>query len=1010
MTQIPFQGNSSESVQEADEILVEHSSELPPDTVQPIDQLHETIASPSPLSSIGHSLKAFRSSQSLRKQLLQTVLPLVLAPLLIESAISYFVTRDRVQNQVNEELQGQSLLVNQAVRQAIDNQFKISNLLANNPLVLEMVRSGARKAEANDLLLSRRTINDIEDEFEKTKLLEPSETLNTYLARIAQIEGFDELIVTEENGLNVGYNKMTTDFLQSDEEWWQQGKAQNQWISNPTYDESVEAKEFGVNLSQKIQDPDSNKFLGVIKTFIPAKNFGNLAEALKLSGIHGSQEVQLLDVSLGSVLASYNEQGEKTPDSSLERLNVVGGSVVAKIAGRLVQINQENQTVSAQAFAQELRAAYPVQNLAVSRVTLANEGEEAPLVVSFKAGDRQYAVSALPVLDWVAIASMDTAEIRAESQNTLSIFVLLALTLGGITAAITVALSRRLSSPLKDLSLKAREVSDGNLDVMAEPRGSSETQTLAQTFNELVFRVKGFLKEQTLNTRRASLAAKITGASVVTSEGLLPVFQELVEEARDILGSDRVVVYQFQPDWNGRIVAESVGSNLPSAFFEQIHDPCIPAETRQKYVNEGVFQVNDVRFAALHPEHLELLNNLQVRSILCAPIVSQGKLYGLLITHHCRAAHQWQVAEVNFLKQLGLQAALVIERVKLLEQTQELAEEQRQIKEGLQRNALQLLIDVDPVSQGNLTVRAKVTEDEIGTVADSYNATIASLRKIVLQVQDAARQVAQTTDTNEASVRALSESAAQQAQEILAALERAQDMADSVKLVATNAEQAEIAVQQAAQTVQAGDEAMNRTVDGILAIRETVAETAKKVKRLGESSQKISNVVNLISGFAAQTNMLALNASIEASRAGEDGKGFAVVAEEVRGLARQSTEATTEIEKLVASIQAETNEVVRAMEAGTEQVVIGTKLVDETRQNLNQITAVSRQISDLVESIAQATIVQSQASETVTEVMTSVATIADQNSNAAVQVSSSFEQLRSVAKALQEEVERFKVR
>jgi methyl-accepting chemotaxis protein len=230
-----------------------------------------------------------------------------------------------------------------------------------------------------------------------------------------------------------------------------------------------------------------------------------------------------------------------------------------------------------------------------------------------------------------------------------------------------------------------------------------------------------------------------------------------------------------------------------------------------------------------------------------------------------------------------------------------------------------------------------------------------------------------------------------------------------VRLVAGNAEQALVAVQDAAQTVEEGDAAMNRTVDGILAIRETVAETAKKVKHLGESSQKISTVVNLISTFAAQTNLLALNASIEAARAGEEGRGFAVVADEVRSLARQSAEATNEIEKLVAAIQGETNEVVAAMEAGTEQVVAGTQLVDETRQSLNKITAVSARISKLVEAISQATVVQSKASESVTQTMTNVAAIADKTSKEASLVSSSFEQLLKVAQGLQENVGRFKV-
>lgn len=339
----------------------------------------------------------------------------------------------------------------------------------------------------------------------------------------------------------------------------------------------------------------------------------------------------------------------------------------------------------------------------------------------------------------------------------------------------------------------------------------------------------------------------------------------------------------------------------------------------------------------------------------------------------------------------------------------ERTEEQLELKEALQNRALELLMEVDPISKGDLTIRAKVTADEIGTIADAYNATVANLRKVVIKVQAAATQVAETTSTNEASVQALSAEALHQAEEIAQALERAKDMAQSVRLVAANAEQALVAVQQAQETVEEGDVAMNRTVNGILAIRETVAETAKKVKHLGESSQKISTVVNLIGSFAAQTNLLALNASIEAARAGEEGRGFAVVADEVRSLARQSAEATAEIEKLVAAIQAETNEVVTAMESGTEQVVTGTRLVDETRQSLNRITVASAKISNLVEAIAKATVVQTQASEEVTQTMTNVAVIANKTSQETTIVSSSFEQLLKIAQTLQEDIGQFKV-
>lgn len=386
------------------------------------------------------------------------------------------------------------------------------------------------------------------------------------------------------------------------------------------------------------------------------------------------------------------------------------------------------------------------------------------------------------------------------------------------------------------------------------------------------------------------------------------------------------------------------------------------------------------------------------------------------MVHDCQKPRQWLAQDLSFLRQIASQIEVAINRVNFLEQIQisrqeaeKLAVEQTALKENLQRRALDLLLEVDPVSQGDLTIRARVTEDEIGTVADSYNATIESLRQIVRQVKDASEQVALTAKTSESAVDTLSTGASIQTQEIAETLKRIQKVTGYSRQVTENARQAEIAVQEANKTVQEGDEAMNRTVDGILAIRETVGETAKKVKRLGESSQKISKVVNLISSFAAQTNLLALNASIEAARAGEEGRGFAVVADEVRSLARQSAEATAEIEKLVAGIQSETQEVVAAMESGTEQVVAGTRLVDETRQSLNRISLASMQISQLVDAIAKAAIEQSEASEQVTNSMTGLADIAARTSTEANQVSDSFRQLLSVAQALQGEVARFKV-
>ncbi|MBD0334350.1 MAG: GAF domain-containing protein [Cyanobacteria bacterium Co-bin13] len=974
---------------------------------------------------VGQQTASGLEGRNLRQQLLLTVLPLALLPVGITSVMSILWISEHVNEEAVVALKGQVLLGSEVVSNSISSQLRNAKAVAENPLVLDQVRRGRRTAAEQNL--AALSPEQLEARFILNKQLNPTPTLNTFLARTAENYGFGRIVVTEASGLTVAYDSIGADptrlahnFVNLDESWWVEGKAQTQWVSDPVYERST--FEVGVRLAQAIKSPETGEFLGVVKVFIPSLGFSQLNGLLSNAGLRGTQQVQVLDTSADYVLAEFTETGERdalTPRS----LTLTGGEVVNAIAKQLVSVNNAEQRLQPAELEGQIQSAFPVRRVvaatASTRGSLIAQGRFLPasqaddegdsLLLTFDYAGKKYSVASMPGLDWVAVASMDLVEVQGLARREMATSVLMALGVAIVAVLAVTGLSRRLSTPLNTLSEKAQQFSAGDLDVVVQPSGSTETQTLAQTFNNLALRIKAALRQEALNTRRASLAAEITGANVTGTDELLPLYQRVVEEARSILQTDRMVIYRFNPDWSGAIVAESVDAPLPSAYEQQLGDPCIPMETLQKYLADGVLLEKDVANANFHPEHKALLQNLKVKSIMGVPVLSQGRLFGLLITHHCKNIHAWQPVETDFLKQIGLQVGLVIDRVNLLEQTRFLAEEQQLLREGLQRNALQLLMDVDPVSDGDLTARAKVTEDEIGTVADSYNATISSLRKIVGQVQEAARQVSKTTDTNQTSVRALSDSAAQQAAEILAALERVQDMANSVRLVSTSAEKAEMAVQQAAATVEAGDEAMNRTVEGFMAIRETVAETTKKVKRLGESSQKISNVVNLISGFAAQTNMLALNASIEASRAGEDGKGFAVVAEEVRELARQSAEATTEIEKLVASIQAETNAVVTAMEAGTEQVVAGTQLVDETRQNLNQITAVSRQISELVESIAQATVTQSQASENVTEVMNTVAAIATDNSTAANQVSQSFEQLRTVAQALENEVARFKV-
>ncbi|NJR51993.1 MAG: HAMP domain-containing protein [Leptolyngbyaceae cyanobacterium CSU_1_3] len=342
-------------------------------------------------------------------------------------------------------------------------------------------------------------------------------------------------------------------------------------------------------------------------------------------------------------------------------------------------------------------------------------------------------------------------------------------------------------------------------------------------------------------------------------------------------------------------------------------------------------------------------------------------------------------------------------------EAQRKAEEQEQAKEDLQRQVIRLLDDVEGAARGDLTVQAEVTADVLGAVADSFNLTIQNLREIVQQVKTAARQVSKGSTENEMFARSLSSDALRQAEELAVTLNSVQVMTDSIQRVAESAREAEEVARSASATALKGGEAVERTVAGILEIRETVAETTRKVKRLAESSQEISKIVALISQIASRTNLLALNASIEAARAGEAGRGFAIVADEVRQLADRAAKASKEIEQIVLQIQSETGSVMTAMEEGTQQVIEGTRLAEQAKRSLEDIIQVSNRIDTLVRSITADTVEQTETSRAVAQVMQSVELTAQETSQEAQRVSGSLQNLVGVARDLLTSVERFRV-
>jgi twitching motility protein PilJ len=341
--------------------------------------------------------------------------------------------------------------------------------------------------------------------------------------------------------------------------------------------------------------------------------------------------------------------------------------------------------------------------------------------------------------------------------------------------------------------------------------------------------------------------------------------------------------------------------------------------------------------------------------------------------------------------------------------TRRKSDEQEQAKEDLQRQVIRLLDDVEGAARGDLTVTAEVTADVLGAVADSFNLTIQNLREIVHQVKQAAREVSKGATDSAKFAGDLSSDALRQAEELAATLNSVQVLTDAIQRVAESAREAEEVARGAAATALKGGEAVERTVAGILEIRETVAETTRKVKRLAEASQEISKIVGLIAAIASRTNLLALNASIEAARAGESGRGFAIVADEVRQLADRSAKSLKEIEQIVMQIQSETGAVMTAMEEGTQQVIEGTRLAEQAKRSLEDIIQVTNRIDVLVRSITADTVEQNETARSVAAVMQAVELTAQETSQEAQRVSGALQNLVGVARDLLTSVERFRV-
>ncbi|MEM7585117.1 MAG: methyl-accepting chemotaxis protein [Acidobacteriota bacterium] len=344
----------------------------------------------------------------------------------------------------------------------------------------------------------------------------------------------------------------------------------------------------------------------------------------------------------------------------------------------------------------------------------------------------------------------------------------------------------------------------------------------------------------------------------------------------------------------------------------------------------------------------------------------------------------------------------------MLDNTLNLIQSQEE-KDYIQTSIQKLLTEVADVADGDLTVEAEVTADMTGAIADSFNYMIEQLRTIIVDVQDTTLQVSSAASEIQATTEHLASGSESQSEQIVNTSSAIDEMAVSIQQVSDNASAAAEVAGQALDTAQQGNHAVRRTIEGMGGIRQQVQETAKRIKRLGESSQEIGEIVQLIGDIADRTSILALNASIQAAMAGEAGRGFAVVAEEVERLAERSADATKQIEGLIKSIQSETTEAVTAMEETTREVVSGSSVANEAGTSLEQIQDVSNRLAELIGSISMAARQQARGSESVAQAMGEISEVTQQTASGTKQAAVSIRNLVDLADNLRDSVRTFRL-